>query len=108
MCTVIETPFVLANLFAHRSGPVSIKQLKKIRRDVEKAVTSVFVDVSTSSICSSIQLYPEMFRWEGEEVARVDGSDDWFEKSYIDTCINARVPSEICDSVVSVIQSARD
>ncbi len=103
MCYYVDTFFVLANVLARSGEGVTIKQLKEKRRNIEASVASVYVDVSLNSICSSIELHPDMFRWKQDVVARAENSERYFDPSYLDEYVNSMVPGDICSDILQVL-----
>lgn len=81
MCYQIEAEFVLANHFSCSSDPLTFGELRKIRVAIESKFNGqVYVDVSTPSLASAVEMYPKMFRWDGDEIAKCEDSDSQFDE----------------------------
>ncbi len=96
MCDQINAEFVLANYFLHSSQLLTFGKLREIRVAIESEIKKlVYVDISTPSLASAVEMFPKMFRWMGDKIAKSDNSDSLFDKKQI----NSRFGYELDDSV---------
>jgi len=104
MCDVIGPEFVLANLLMHGHRSVSIHRLKELRRKIENQIPSVFVDVTTDSLCATIECRSDMFQWVSEDkIERAPKATRFFSTRYVNASINWRVPDRIRTDCLSIL-----
>jgi hypothetical protein len=97
MCNQIDAEFVLANYFLHSSEPLTFGKLRKIRHAIESnAEEPVYVDVSTPSLASAIEMYPQMFRWAGDEIVKSEDSGSFFNEGYVKGRFSYGLDDRIC------------
>jgi hypothetical protein len=107
MCYQINSEFILANYFLYSEEPLTFGMLRKLRTAIESQITECYVDISTPSLESTIELYPQFFRWIGNFIGRADGSDHLFEDKHINDNFNWEISEDaIRTKVVKVIQEA--
>lgn len=67
----IEAEFVLAHYFSIRPDNLSFGKLRRLRVAIEsKFAQSVRVDVSTPSLASAIEMYPNWFKWDRNDIVK--------------------------------------
>jgi hypothetical protein len=98
MYTIIDAECILANLL-QRYEKVTVGDLNRTRATIEKAVTSVYVDVTKNSLIRAINRRPEMFVWEEDVFRRLK---EW-PVSEVEEFFNWRIPADIRLSVLKVI-----
>lgn len=97
MCHKIESNFILIHHLKNRQS-CSIIDLVNKKNQIEKSIPSVFIDVSKSSVLSSVSSYPEIFSWSDNQVIKKEDSSDFFKEpliSYFDTDLTEDVKNEI-------------
>jgi hypothetical protein len=105
MCHHIEAEFVLANYFLCFSEPLTFGKLRKIREAIETSISEcTHVDVSTPSLASAIELYPQLFRWHGNVIAKAEESDRIFNEQYVEDTFNSELKSNISLQAVDAIK----
>jgi hypothetical protein len=104
MCYEIDSMVVLAKrLCSGRQDSVTLGELKKLRIKIESKVRSVVVDMSEESVFSAIEFHPELFRWNGDAIAKAADSDRFLNTGYLYACFNNRVPTGIRSQVLKAI-----
>ena len=97
MCHKIESNFILIHHLKNRNS-CSIVDLVHKKIQIENTIPSVFIDVSKSSILSSVSSYPEIFSWQNNKVIKNENSNDFFEEPlihYFDVDLNEEVKNKI-------------
>jgi hypothetical protein len=97
MCQKIDSNFVLIHELRKRST-CSISDLVNKKHRIESQIPSVFVDVSKSSILSTIDSYPQIFTWVDNKIARLESAKQYFEEpliSFFDADLKNNVKEEI-------------
>ena len=95
MCTKIKPELVLAKLLEGSEREVTISVLKGIRRAVEDAFPSVYLDVTFDSLCSAVQGHSEMFAWRNNTIIRAGNAAEFFDGKYLDNAFYCTVPESI-------------
>lgn len=97
MCQKIDSNFVLIHELRKRNT-CSISDLVNKKHQIESKIPSVFVDVSKSSILSTIDNYPQIFTWIDNKISRLDSANQYFEEpliSFFDADLKNSVKEEI-------------
>jgi hypothetical protein len=101
MNTVIDAECILANLLQKREH-ITMRDLNYVRQAIEEAVPAVYVDVTTNCLVWAVNRWNDMFVWEGDTIRRLI---EW-PQSYVDNCFNWRIPDNVRNLVLSVIESS--
>lgn len=102
MCQKIESSFVLIHQLKNRKS-CTIKDLVHKKTLIEKKIPSVFVDVSKKSVLSSVNCFPEIFRWENNSIHRNENSNDYFKEPLINY-FNSNVESSIKIEIENILK----
>ena len=97
----IETAFILATYFQNSDVPITFGKLRKIRDAIELKIEGIYIDITPRELVMMTQLYPNMFRFVGDNICRV--GDD-FDPDYIYRNFSKYVEKNIRDKVISIIQ----
>lgn len=106
MCEHIDAEFVLANYFLRSSEPLTFGRLRRIRNAIESEVADVYVDVSTPSLASAVELHPRMFRWLGDSIASAEDLGAWFNERYVESNFNCRLNDSVRTKALQAILTA--
>jgi hypothetical protein len=99
---VIEATVVLANALLHKES-VSIKELNKIRKDMEVELPDCYVDICGLSLSMAENEYPDLFIWNTDY--SFTRKMNWSEY-FIDEIFNRRLSADIRQKVKSLIQKS--
>ena len=105
MCKVINAKVVLANLLTAHNKPVTIKHLKEIRQQLESKISGLYVDVTSDSVFTAVEMQRNMFKWDNDDIIRADNSDERFTAEAINKRYNWRIPEDIRPAVVEVLST---
>jgi len=106
MCRVIDPEHVLVNLMVRGWERITICDLKDFRHKIEATVPDVFVDVSEDSICEVLETLPTMFVWDGDEITRAQGADEFFKQEFVDRHFNWKLPQEVREGFLSALTTS--
>ena len=83
MCQVIDSDFILIQKLKKKDY-CTVQELFYDKNKIESKVPSVFIDVSKTSIISTVFRFPYIFSWENDRVTKSQGSDSFFKEPFID------------------------
>lgn len=82
MCYKIPSSFVLIHTLKNTSSCTFLELVDK-KMKIEKKISTVYIDVSRSSILSSVAQFPEIFQYTQDKIEKKINSDKFFEDSVI-------------------------
>jgi len=100
MYKTIEAECILANLL-HKYQQIRIRDLNRARAEIEKAVSSVYVDVTKNSLIRAVNRRPEMFEWEDHVFRR---RKEW-PAAEVEESFNWQIPANIRQKVLQVLDN---
>jgi delta-aminolevulinic acid dehydratase/porphobilinogen synthase len=103
MCYKIDSTFVLIHHLRTKKS-CTIREIVARKTQIEKAIPSVFIDVSRRSILQTISSYPEIFEWENEQIIKRDSASEYFESPVIDY-FNINVEKCIRPEVIALLET---
>jgi len=82
--------------------------LKKVKNQICSNLGKelIYVDVTNDSVCSAVEINPDLFYWNKNKVIRAKNSENFYNADYIDKFINGRLPKEISDLVKRAISQS--
>ena len=105
MCHVIESDNFLANLFnTCHVKRISINRLKQFRIIVENKLPNVYIDITPHSLERAVELFPNMFQWEGKFLIKKEGNADFFTDANLQSKFNWRLPEQISERYIETIK----
>jgi hypothetical protein len=108
MCVTINTEFILAGLLFTKTSPITIDILKSVKKNVYQHLSGkmIFFDITSSSVCSTVESNPRMFAWQNDSIVRANNSDNYFELDYIKKSLGRDLPLRIKEDVLNVIKDS--
>ncbi len=105
MCYEVEPEYVLASLF--KTGKYKSLTSEKLflvqSRVRESFQSSVQIELSKDALCSAVQLYPKMFRWQNDAISRSENSDEYYDDQSIESIFGWAIDASIKDELKSVL-----
>jgi hypothetical protein len=98
MYTIIEAECILANML-QRYEKVSIRDLNEARAAIEKAVSTVCVDLTTNSLIRAVKRRSEMFAWEDDTFRRLK---TW-PSTRVEESFNWQIPEDVRHNVLKAL-----
>ena len=82
MCYMIDANYVLIHKLMNKKS-CTMGELFRDKCQIESQYNDVFLDVSKTSIDSSVYQFPEIFKCEGDVITKVEGSEKYFSEPLI-------------------------
>jgi hypothetical protein len=99
MYKIIEAECILANLL-HRHKKVTVRDLSRVRAAIEKAVSTVYVDVTKNSLIRAVNRRPEMFVWEDDVFRRRKA----WPSAKVEESFNWQIPEDVRPTVLKALE----
>lgn len=98
---LINAGFVLSR-FLKNNERCYFRELSKIKEKIQNVFPNVYVKVDKDSVLSYVNVYPQIFKYNGKYIEKADKSDVFFEDGVIDY-FNDGLENNLKDEIIKII-----